>query len=304
MFTLQRELTQLRDDGTLSAAVAGPLIGRERREVVSVYGELRFLTWGGVMLIVSGVGVFLAKNLDRIGPVAITALIVLASAACYAYALMRKRAARESLVDDYILLLGALLASAAVGFVEHQFHQRYLLPLVVFHAFTAYYFRSRLVLSVALGALATWLGLERRDEFLWSESAENAGRAFTGAAIVFVWRLIDARYNTQSTFARVFDHFAINLAFFGTFVMMTHSATRDAGCLLAIVFAIACAVYGVRTREKAFVIYAWVYGVIAVDVLVVEHGSNESLAFLFIIFSTVVAIIGLFVTVAQMRRDA
>ena len=305
MFSLELELTQLRDAGLLSAEAAAPLIARERRDVVSLYGELRFLTWGGVMLIMTGVGIVLAKHLDEIGPIAIATLIALASAACYTYALIRRRAARESLIDDYILLLGALLASADVGFIEHQFHHRYLLPLIVFHAVTAYFFRSRLVLSVALGALATYFGIERRAEFLWRESGENATRAFVCAGIVFAWRFIDARYNTQSTFTRVFDHFATNVAFFGTLAMMTESSTRNVACLIAIALAVACAIFGVRKREEAFVIYAWIYGTIAIDVLVVSNvsSSNDGFAFLWILVSTIAAIVGLFVTHARLRRD-
>jgi len=305
VFSLELELTQLRDAGLLSAEAAAPLIARERRDVVSLYGELRFLTWGGVMLIMTGVGIVLAKHLDEIGPIAIATLIALASAACYAYALIRRRAGRESLIDDYILLLGALLASADVGFIEHQFHHRYLLPLIVFHAVTAYFFRSRLVLSVALGALATYFGIERRAEFLWRESGENATRAFVCAGIVFAWRFIDARYNTQSTFTRVFDHFATNVAFFGTLAMMTESSTRNVACLIAIALAVACAIFGVRKREEAFVIYAWIYGTIAIDVLVVSNvsSSNDGFAFLWILVSTIAAIVGLFVTHARLRRD-
>jgi len=305
MFSLEPELTTLRDAGLLTADAAAPLIARERRDVVTLYGELRFLTWGGVMLIMSGIGIVLAQHLDEIGPLAIATLIALVSAACYAYALIRRRASRESLVDDYILLLGALLASADVGFIEHQFHHRYLLPLVVFHVVTAYFFRSRLVLSVALGALATYLGLERRGEFLWREGGENAMRAFLCAGIVFAWRFVDARYNTRSAFTRVFDHFATNVAFFGTLAMMTESSTRNVACLIAIVLAVACAIFGVKKGEEAFVIYAWIYGVIAIDVLVVHNisSSNDGVAFLWILISTIAAIVGLFVTHARLRRS-
>jgi hypothetical protein len=307
VFSLEPELSRLRDEGVLPAEAAASLIARERREVVSLYAELRFLTWGGVMLIMTGLGVVLAHHLDEIGPLAIATLIALAAAACYAYALIRRRANRTALVDDYILLLGALLASADVGFIEHQFNHRYLLPLIVFHAVTAYFFRSRLVLSVALGALATYLGIERRAEFLWRESGENAQRAFLCAAIVFTWRFLDARYNTQSTFTRVFDHFATNIAFFGALAMMTDSSTRDLGCLIAVVFAVASAIFGVRAREEAFVIYAWIYGVIAIDVFVVDKvdkmGSSEDLMLLYLIVSTIAAIVGLFITHARLRRS-
>src|SRR5438045_8569334 len=118
MFSLAPEITRLRDEGVLPPEPAGELIANERREVVSVYAELRFLTWGGVMLIVTGVGVLVSKHLDEIGPLAIALAIAAASAACYAWATW-KRGGVASLVDDYVLLLAALLLSADVGYVEH-----------------------------------------------------------------------------------------------------------------------------------------------------------------------------------------
>src|SRR4051794_19830241 len=58
LISLEPELTQL--PGT------GVLIARERRDVVSIYPELRLLTWAGVMLISWGVGLYIAKHLDDI----------------------------------------------------------------------------------------------------------------------------------------------------------------------------------------------------------------------------------------------
>ena len=67
MFSLEPELRELGADGPVIDA----LIARERHEIVSVFAELRFLTWAGVMLIVTGVGVLVKNHLDQIGPLAI-----------------------------------------------------------------------------------------------------------------------------------------------------------------------------------------------------------------------------------------
>jgi len=302
VFSLEPELSRLRDEGVLAAEPAAALIARERREVVSLYAELRFLIWGGVMIIMTGVGIIVAKNIDKLGPITIAAVIALAAAACYAFAFIRKRAARASLVVDYILLLGALLASTDVGYIEHQFDQRYLLPLIVFHAATAYYFESRLVLSVALGALATYFGIERRHTFIWDEHSDNSIRAFLCSSIVFAWRFIDQRFHPKSNFTRVFDHFGTNLAFWGAFLLMTDNDMRVLGCLLAIAIAIASATFGVRKREETFVIYAWIYGVIALNVLAFDRMHEFGCWFLPL--SMVAAIIGLFFTHASLRRTA
>src|SRR5438477_2649464 len=272
MFSLEPELTNLRDEGVLTAEAAAPLIARERREVVSLYAELRFLTWLGVMLIAIGVGGIVVKHLDEIGPLAIAAAIGLASVACYAWCLWRRRTKQISLIDDYIILLAALLASADIGYIEHQFHllgdnwQRHFLLLAVLHGVIAYLFNSRMVLSLAIGALAAFIGVERRPEFLW-ESGANAGRAFTCAALIFIWRFADARFRPNRSFERVFDHFGTNVAFWGALSLMSSSSTRTIGCLIGIVLAVVSAFFGLRKGEETFVIYAWIYGVIAVDVL-------------------------------------
>jgi hypothetical protein len=77
VISLEPELTALGDTGVL--------IARERRDVVSIYPELRLLTWAGVMLISWGVGLYISKHLDDIGPLAIAAVIGLASIACYTW---------------------------------------------------------------------------------------------------------------------------------------------------------------------------------------------------------------------------
>src|ERR1051326_6796151 len=118
MFSVAREITDLRDSGAISAETAAPLIAREPRDVVTVYAELRFLTWAGVMLIVTGVGVLVKNHLDQIGPLAIAVAIALGAAGCYAWTIY-KRQREASLVDDYILLLAALLLSADLGYIEH-----------------------------------------------------------------------------------------------------------------------------------------------------------------------------------------
>jgi len=286
------------------------VISLQRRDTVSIYGELRFLTWAGVMLIAAGVGGIVTKHLDEIGPLAIATAIGLASIACYVWCFWRRRTARVSLVDDYILLLAALLASADVGFIEHQFHllgdgawQRHFLLLAALHGVIAYLFDSRMVLSLAISALAAYLGVERRNAFLW-ESGGNAARAFLCAAAIFAWRFLDARYRKATTFTRVFDHFATNIAFWGTLSMMTESSTRVGGCLLAILFAAASATYGVRKREEAFVIYGWIYGVIAIDVLIVNQIRGSDATFFYLLVSTIAATIGLSMTHARMRRQS
>jgi predicted membrane protein DUF2157 len=306
MFSLAPEIARLRDEGVITPEAAAPLIADERRDVVSVYAELRFLTWGGVMLMVTGVGVLVSKHLDAIGPLAIALAISAAAAACYAWATYkRKRAA--SLVDDYILLLAALLLSADVGFIEHTWHllganwKEHLLFLAIVHAATAYAFGSRLVLSVALTSLAGYFGVERNVDAIFGSSTDTGVRALVCAGVVVLCGVIDARLRPASPFTPVFAHFAANLAFWGALILSNDRELRLLACTLTIALAIGSAVYGVKMHQQLFVLYAWVYGLIAINIAINDYVGRE-IAMLFGIVSSIGAIIGLFVIHHRMKE--
>jgi hypothetical protein len=166
---------------------------------------------------------------------------------------------------------------------------------------TAYAFGSRLVLSVALTSLAAYLGVQRNLDTIWGSSRDTALRAFACAAIVVAWRLIDAKYRKTRDFSPVFDHYAANLAFWASLILSADKDLRLAGCAIALVLAAASAVYGVKTHSEMFVIYACVYGVIALDIAVVDLVPD--LAALFIMMSSIVAVVSLFLIHAQMRKE-
>jgi hypothetical protein len=303
MFSLEREIVQLLPPGE-----AAPLIAKERREVVSVYTEMRVMAWAGVMLIVTGVGIIVSKNLDRIGPIVIASGIGLAAIACYAYCVWRRASARRVL-DDYILLLGALLLSADVGYIEHQFHllgsewPRHFLLLAVVHGAAAYFFASRTLLSLSIAALASWFGFERNVDRLFNlfgDNTANAIRAFTCAGIVAVWRIL----NRHLDFNRVFDHFIANLGLYGGALLLMQRDTRFIGAMIVIVLAAMTIAYGFRKREETFLIYAYVYAVIAIDVLVIGQLRGDTVILSYLVVSTIAAIVGLFVLHGRFRKAA
>ena len=305
MLTFEREISALEADGRLDGATAARLRSIERREIFSVYPELRALSWAGVMLVVAGVGVLVGKNLDRIGPLTLAAAIAVASAACYAYALWRRKSATASLVDDYVLLLGALLLSADLGYIEVQFEllehgwPRYLLLLAFVHGAGAYFFGSQALLALSISAVASWIGIEQRPtralDLLFVHHMETAARTYACAAIVFAWRVVDQRVRGAREFAPVFDHFVANFALFASLVLVFDRPYRLAGAILTLIAAAAVVTYGMRKRSEAFVLYAYGYAVVAVDVLVVSHLRAERDALLFLVVSTIAAIVGLFV---------
>lgn len=302
MLSYEPELEQLRP--LLGDSQTDALIARERRAVFSLHPELRIVSWGGAMLLATAAGLVLKNNLERIGPLALALLIGIAAAACYAFVWWRR--ARASVVHDYVLLLGALLVSAGVAFVESQFHllgnawHRHFLVLALVHGAAAYLFRSRLVLSLSILAVTAWLGVR---ETPFGNATDYALRAFACAALLLMWRAAHLRFGgTGRDFAPPLEHFAANLAFAGGIALMFEDRTRLLGCLLALVVAAAVTFWGVRTRRETFVLYAFLYAVLAVNVLFAWIVDEDGLIFFFVILSVIGAIVSLFAIHARMRE--
>ena len=94
MYTLEPELRTLHAEGTIDAATAAPLLARDSGRVFSLYAELRAALYAGVLLVMGGVGIILARNLDRVGPIGIVASIALMAAACAVPAVRNRRSGR------------------------------------------------------------------------------------------------------------------------------------------------------------------------------------------------------------------
>ena len=129
-------------------------------------------------------------------------------------------------------------------------------------------------------------------------------RAFACAALLQpgARRTGDSTNPRVRDFAPSFEHFAANIAFAGTIALMFDDETRIAGCLLALAVAAAVTFWGVRTKRETFVLYAFLYAVLAVDVLFAELVDEEAFVFLFIVFSIIGAIVALFAIHARVRE--
>ena len=68
--------------------------------------------------------------------------------------------------------------------------------------------------------------------------------------------------------------------------------------------AVASSIYARRTNSTAFVIYAWVYGTIAVDIAVCSAIHEEVFIMFYLLISTIGAIAGLFISNARLKKAA
>jgi hypothetical protein len=273
MHSLETECQELRTAGVIDAAAAGRAAALERGAIFSVFEELRFILYAAVASITAGIGMIVKDNLDRIGPMTLIAVLALVSAACYAAALRARWQGKErSVGGDYVLLLGALIISADLGYAESQFHwfgtawQWYLLILAVLHGATAYAFGSRLVLSAAIAALAAWFGIEGRAATLFSVdgSAVSLGiQAIICACTLLVWRAANRRLGGPAPFEFVFENFAANIGFWGALALCLTPGHRLAGFAILSALAAASIFKALHSEEEIFAVYGTAYTAMA-----------------------------------------
>jgi hypothetical protein len=304
MYSLEAELEALHAAGDLDEVHACRMIAFERRAIFSLYEEIRATLYVAVALVVTGVGILVKEHLDRIGPLTLIIVLALAGAACYVPSFRAKtRGAAGSPVAEYLLLLGALLLSADLGYAETQFHwfgadwSRHLLILAALHAVTAYIFNSRLILSVALTSLAGWFGIDRGSGGITVRHFETSAlslRALLCAAVILVWRAIDERINA-ARFREVFEHFAANLSFWGALGWCSDAHDRVIGVLALCALATVAVRTALRSGTELFAVYGVGYTALGLSIVVGEMLELPSLA-------GAVAVLGIVLTATVVLR--
>jgi hypothetical protein len=169
--TIKLILESLTGKGIISRQQAELIAAYEQNKAFSVYRELRFLLYAGILLLTSGLGILIYKNIETIGHQFVIFLIAASALTCFYYVFRlgvpftSARAIRTEPLADYLLLLGCTLFLILEGYLQFQyqfFGPRYglaiFIPTLLFF-FCAYRFDHRGVLSMAVTGLASWLGL-------------------------------------------------------------------------------------------------------------------------------------------------
>jgi hypothetical protein len=192
----------LEERNILTREQARHLLRLAEGKLVSVHHELRLLLYVGVVLIAAGASVLVSENLERIGPLAVAVGIGVVAAASFLWIVRTappfswREAPSTHVAFDYVLLLGVLLTSADVAYVEAQFTPLgadwpwHLLSMSVFMTAVALRFDSRIVFSLALSTFAAWRGvsLSFLEGGFWNnfETATRLNAAFVGLLFVGV----------------------------------------------------------------------------------------------------------------------
>jgi len=164
-------VTRLGREGVLAPEQAR-LFGRVARgELVSLSKAIHGLLYLGVAALTTGVGLLFRDEIANLGPITVALAVGLAAALCLAFVARKSppftRGAVESphIAFDYVLVLGALLAAADMGFIETRFSPLgqqwayHLLLVSIAYTALALRFDSRTLFGLGLTSFAAWRGV-------------------------------------------------------------------------------------------------------------------------------------------------
>jgi len=189
-------LPELVRAGVLTPERAAPLLAAARGDLVTVRAELRALVGLGVLLVTSGVGLFLKEHHGALGPATIAALLVVAAAGCLAAAARRSppflwgRVEEPDWLVDGLLLLAIGLLGAGLAWIELQFTPLgadwpwHLLLMSAVTGALAIRFDSVAAWSLALSTFAAWRGVAVLP------TAQSTERSFGRGEAALRWNLL------------------------------------------------------------------------------------------------------------------
>lgn len=167
----QNIFEKLHSEGLLSDESLGKIKSQPAESTLSVHWELRTILYIGVLLLTSGLGILVYKNIDTISHQAVLIFLALISSGGFYYCFKNKLPFSLKKVEapnsffDYVLLLACLCFIILIGYWQYQFHVfgdkfglATFIPMIVLF-FSAYFFDHLGILSLAITNLAAWLGI-------------------------------------------------------------------------------------------------------------------------------------------------
>ena len=225
-------LNQLHEEGILSDYSFGKIRFATANKLLSVHWEIRTLLYLGVLLLSSGLGILVYKNIDTIGHQVILLFIALVCAGSFVYCIKNKlpfstaRVSSPNGFFDYILLLGCSTFIIFIAYLQYQYNvfgTRYGLatffPMVMLFL-SAYYFDHLGVLSMAVTNLAAWLGLTVTPMHILQENDFSSSRIIFTGLFLGVLLIASGWATDKKNFKK---HFEFTYSNFGLHILLISS---------------------------------------------------------------------------------
>ncbi len=300
---------KLHADGIISPASLENVKAQSSKQLFSLHWELKTILYLGILLLTSGVGVLVYKNIDTIGHQAILLFIGLTSGVSFFYCYRKKHNFSFEKVEspdsffDYMLLLGCLTFVTFVGYLQFQFNvfgERYglatFIPMVVLF-FTAYYFDHIGILSLAITNLAAWAGITVTPAKILKDNDFNSSPIIiTGillGAFLIIAGMVTQKRKIKPHFAFTYTNFGSHLLFISCLAAMFHFDKIYLLWFIALVAS--CYFFYIKAiNEKSFyflltlTLYAYI-GISYVVMSLIFNAGNSGMAGTYLAFMYFIA---------------
>lgn len=314
MRTTRQYLDAWLADGRLSAAQHEAIDAIVSRRRFSLFVELHALLYLGVLAFAGGLAWTARTHSDRWGDLAILVPATALVAGCFAWAFAKappystERVEAPSLVFDYVLYLGCLVLAVEFGYAEYRFEflrdqwHYYLLASAVVYFAAAYRFDNRFVLSLGIATLGGWFGVGfTRLNWFGDESAR---------LMALMYGLVVAAIAVASWQVHIKRHFLDAYLQVAAIVVLStltwsvlDSESLSLWVLASVTAAALCIAGGVRFRRFSFVIYGAFAGYVSVSRELLRQSAGVETAFLYIVVSAVLMVVGLVTLSRRMERQ-
>ena len=229
---------QLHAADKLSAESLTNIKKHENEKLFSLHRELKTILYLGVLMLTTGLGILLYKNIDTLTHQVIVIILAVITAGCFFYCSKQKLPFSPSKVEapnsffDYVLLLGCLCLIILIGYLQFQYNlfgNRYglatFIPMVILF-FSAYYYDHLGVLAMAITNLAAWAGIAVTPTHLLKDNDFNNVTIIYTALLLGLLLLLagyaSAKKNIKVHFAFTYSNFGAQLLFISCLAGLFH----------------------------------------------------------------------------------
>ena len=278
------EAQQLHRDGIITITEFEQIEHYESSKLLSLHWEIRTILYAGILLLTSGIGILVYKNIDTIGHQTILAAIALAICGCFYYLQKYKQPYSNNEVKnlsplfDYIALLGCLLFGTFVGYLQFQYHPfgnqlwlATLLPALLF-LYCAYAFDHKGLLALGITGITSTLGLSIAPmQLLDNNNFTDLSLLLTALALGFALvsvALYSHSKGIKPNFSFTYHNFAATLLFVATLALLFNYPYKLVSVLLLGLLCFYFTRYAIVQQSFLFLLYAAVYTYIGLTYVV------------------------------------
>ena len=316
----QTILQNFQQKGLISSEQSTVISEYEKNKPFSLHYELRTLLYLGITLLTGGLGVLIYQNLDTIGHSVIVALIAIITLACFTFSFLK----RESFTwlevktlhhfSDFVLLLGCASFLILEGYLQFQydlFGLKYglvtFIPAILFF-FCAYFFDHRGVLSMAITAFASWVGVSIAP-FSVLEKNNFSAPSFLLTAIILglvlsTFGLISEYKNLKKHFSFTYLLLGSNLALISSLTGMFSHANWFMYALITLTLCVGLFLYSRKTLSYIFLLMGVIYGYISLTYLLfkVTGAFNEDFMYMFAMYYYLLSGVGVIIFLMKIKK--